>query len=118
VGLFAAQQDCPPAALPLVTALAQDRGRPAELRVLAIRVLGKSRAPVALEVLLRLCDGGRTLLGRPKLPPVTLELVAAVGALVTGWPGDARAIAFVQRAAGAGDPELRAAAVPRRPRRP
>ena len=120
IGLIAAQQDCPPNALPLVVALARDRGRPAELRVLAIRVLGKSRAAAALDVLLRLCDGGRTLLGKPKLPPVSLELVAAIGALATAWSGEARAAAFVKRAATAGDPELRAAAVPRRPtsRRP
>ena len=118
VGLIAAQQNCPPAALPLVIARTQGRGTPAELRVLAIRVLGKSRAPQAFEELLRLCDGGRSFLGKQKLPGMSLELVAAVSALAGGWPEDARARAVLQRATTAGDPDLRAAADQRRQRRP
>ena len=118
LGLIAAQQSCPPAALPLVIARAQGRATPAELRVLAIRVLGKSRAPQALDELLRICDGGRSFLGKQKLPAVSLELVAAVSALASGWPEDARARAVLQRAVTAGDPDLRAAADQRRQRRP
>jgi len=67
---------------------------------------------------LRLCDGGRSFLGKQKLPAISLELVAAVSALASGWPEDARARVVLQRAATAGDPDLRAAADQRRQRRP
>jgi hypothetical protein len=59
---------------------------------------------------LRLSDGGRTWLGRPKLPPRSPELLAALLALGMGWRDDGRARARLQLAAQSADIEIRAAA--------
>ncbi len=111
IALGAALKDCPPGAEPLLIARALARG-PSELRVLAIRVLARTRAPAAGDALLRLCDGGRTMFGRPKLAPKSPELLAALTALAGGWALDDRATALLARAAVSGDPEIRAATDP------
>jgi hypothetical protein len=117
LALSATLDHCPPAAVPLAVAVARDpRGAP-ELRVLAIKVLGRTRDPGALDALLELTDGGTTLLGRRKLPPRSLELLAAVMALTTGFATDRRARAVLALAAAAGDPDLRRAADPETARR-
>src|SRR5207237_1092405 len=69
LGLAVALQSCPDAAVPALAGRALDRGLPPDVRTLAVRALGYTRAPAALEVLLRLTSGGRTLLGREKLLP-------------------------------------------------
>src|SRR5207248_2153122 len=74
LGLAVALQSCPDAAVPALVGRALDRGLPPDVRTLAVRALGYARAPAALEVLLRLTSGGRTLLGREKLPAKSPEL--------------------------------------------
>jgi len=110
--LSAALDNCPPAAVPLVAGVARDARAASELRVLAIKVLGRARQPVALAGLLALTDGGTTWRGRPKLPARSLELVAALMALAAGWNGDARARAVLALAAASKDPEVRNATDP------
>jgi hypothetical protein len=112
IALAAAQQECPPAAVPLLVmrAMGGPRGWSAELRVLAIRLLGRTRAQAARDALLRLCEGGRSLLGRAKLPPKSPELLAALAALAAGWSRDGRVAAVLARAARSLDAEIRAAA--------
>jgi hypothetical protein len=110
LGLAVALQSCPDAAVPRLAAHAVDRTLSTDLRVLAIRALGHARAPGGLATLLRLTSGGRTLLGREKLPAKSPELLVALSALATGWRSDPRARAVLTRAAAARDPELRAAA--------
>jgi hypothetical protein len=112
IALAAAQQDCPPAAVPLLVtrAMGGSRGWSVELRVLAIRLLGRTGAPAAYDALLRLCEGGRSLLGRTKLPPKSAELLAGLAALAVGWNQDARAAAVLARATRSLDAEIRAAA--------
>jgi len=112
IALAAAQQDCPPAAVPLLVtrAMGGSRGWSVELRVLAIRLLGRTGAPAAYDALLRLCEGGRSLLGRAKLPPKSAELLAGLAALAVGWNQDARAAAVLARATRSLDAEIRAAA--------
>ncbi len=112
LALSAALDNCPAAALPLIAAIARDTRAASELRVLAIKVLGRTHQPAALAALLVLTDGGTTWLGRPKLPQRSLELVAAVMALAGGWSGEARARAALALAAASKDPELRTAAGP------
>ena len=80
------------------------------MRTLAVRALGYTRAPAALEVLLRLTSGGRTLLGREKLPPKSPELLAALAGLASGWQGDPRVRVVLRRATASGDPDIGAAA--------
>ena len=92
--------------------LATDKRIALDIRHQCIRVLGTSRLPAALDVLLGLCDGGRTLLGKAKLAPKSPELLAALGALAVGFGEDARATAVLARAAVSEDPEIRAATDP------
>ena len=110
--LSAALDNCPPVAVPLVVAVARDARVPSELRVLAIKVLGRSKHSSALAALLALTAGGTTWLGRPKLPARSLELVAAVMALAAGWSSEARARAVLVLAAASKDPEVRNATDP------
>jgi hypothetical protein len=105
--LAAAQQDCPPAALPAVLALATSAAQP-DHRVLAIRLLGACSHPGGLDVLLGLTTPKKGLLGT-KAPPKTPEYLAALTALA-GFPGDARARELREGAARSSDPEVAAAA--------
>ena len=115
LALSAAMDNCPPTAVPLIADLSKDARAPSDIRVLAIKVLGRSRHPGALAALLSLADGGTTWRGRAKLPPRSLELVATVMALAGGWSSDARARAVLAIAAASKDPELRNAADPTEP---
>ena len=112
LALTAALDHCPAGAVPLVAAVARDGRAPSEVRVLAIKVLGRSNHPTALTALLSLTDGGTTWLGRPKLPARSIELVAAVMALAAGWSSDARARAVLALAASSKDPDVRNATDP------
>jgi hypothetical protein len=110
VGLAALQHECPRSVVPLVTSLALNEKMIEELRVLAIRSLARSRDWVARDALLDLVDGGRTLLGRPKLAAPSPISVAAVRSLVEGWPKDSEAAPMIALALASPDPELRQAA--------
>jgi hypothetical protein len=111
LALTAALDTCPPAAVALAQRIAVDPKRPSESRVLAIRILGRSRTPEALRVLQDLVMHRRRWLGR-RLPPKSPELLAALAALATQWPNDSDAADALQRAAQHSDPEIRAAAKP------
>jgi hypothetical protein len=110
LALVVALQSCPDSAVPLLAGRATERGLATDLRVLAIRALGSTRAPAALAALLQLTAAGRTIFGRDKLPAKSAELLVALAALATGWRGDPRARARLARAATSRDPEVRAAA--------
>lgn len=112
LGLAVALQRSPDSAVPLLISRATDRALPTDLRVLAIRALGHTSTPAALETLLQLTSAGRTLFGREKLPPKSPELLVALAALVTGWQQNGRARARLARAAASGDHEIRHAADP------
>ncbi|HEX4633476.1 MAG TPA: hypothetical protein VH163_06585, partial [Gemmatimonadales bacterium] len=112
LALMATQTDCPLSTVPLLLQHARNDSLPSEDRVLAIRSLGRSGAPEALLVLVDLTDGGRTLLGRAKLPSKSAELLAALQALAAGWGTDDRATAVLARAAQSRDAEVRAATDP------
>src|SRR6266566_4809954 len=113
LALTAALEDCPPSVLPLITEIALEATAASELRVLAIKVLGRVRHTAALNTLLLLADGGTTWLGRRRLAARSLELLAALMALAASWRGDARAAALLALAAGSNDPDIRNAAVRR-----
>ncbi len=114
VALTAALEDCPPSAVPPITQVAHDQTVASELRVLAIKVLGRVKNVVALTALLEIVDGGKNWLGRPRLAARSLELLAAVMALTAGWRNDGRASALLALAAASSDPDIRNAAVPKR----
>jgi hypothetical protein len=113
LALSTALESCPPAATSVIAELATSEKSAPDLRVLAIKVLGRAKHPAALAALLTLTDGGKTWLGKPKLPARSLVLIAALLALATSWRSDARAAAILALAAGAVDPEIRNAAVKR-----
>ena len=110
MALTVAQQACPSPAVPAIVRLAMDGQTPSEARLLAIRVLGDVTVPAALDALLRLADGGRSLLGRQRLPPKSPALLAAITALAADWRRDPRARAVLKLAAKSKDDELRLAA--------
>jgi hypothetical protein len=112
LALTVARDGCPPAAVPLLAVRATDPQLTTDLRVLAVRALGGSRAPAALAALLRVTSGGRTLFGKEKLPPKSPELLVALAALGSDWSGDPRARAVLARAAASTDREIRAATDP------
>jgi len=114
VALSAALEDCPPSALQPITQIVHDQTVASELRVLAIKVLGRVRNVAALTALLETVDGGKNWLGRPRLATRSLELLAALMALAAGWRNDGRASALLALAAASADPDIRNAAVPKR----
>jgi hypothetical protein len=114
VALTAALEDCPPSAWPPITQIVHDQTVASELRVLAIKVLGRVRNVAALTALLEIVDGGKNWLGRPRLAARSLEVLAALMALAAGWRSDRRAAALLGLAAASNDPDIRNAAAPKR----
>src|SRR5213592_1364617 len=112
LSIAVALQACPDTAVPLLVNRATDRTLAGDLRALAVRCLGYTKAPAALETLLQLTAGGRTLFGREKLAAKSPELLVALAALATGWRRDPRARARLLIAASSSDEEIRRAAEP------
>jgi len=112
LSLAVALQASPDAAVPLLVNRATDRTLAGDLRALAVRCLGYTKATPALETLLRMTAGGRTLFGREKLAGKSPELLVALAALATGWRDDPRARARLGIAASSTDGEIRHAAAP------
>ena len=112
LALMASLEGVPPMALPGVIGIATNRQAAPDVRLLAIRALGVARVPEAFEELVKLVDGGRTLLGKRKLLPRSRELVAAVAALATGWGSHPRALELLSLAAVSDDADVRAATDP------
>jgi hypothetical protein len=110
LGLVEVQRSCPRDLAPQVVALAENAGVEEDLRVLAVQALGRCLAREALEGLLRIVDGGKTLLGRPKLASRTPLVVAGVRALTGAWSADSNAATMLALAAKSSDPEMREAA--------
>lgn len=108
-GLAAIQHECPGALAEAVGAIVADPHAAPELRGMAARALGRCRDRRALPLLLAQVDGGRTLLGRPRLAPRSPVMLAALRALADGWSADRRAGTFLELAAGASDPDIRRA---------
>jgi hypothetical protein len=112
LALIAALQGVPADAVPRVIALLANRQTAPDVRIQAIRVLGVSQAPEALDQLLTLVDGGRTIFGRRKLLSKSREFLTALTALATGWGREPRATELLALAALSADPQTRAATDP------
>ena len=110
LGLLAYQKRSSRSVTPLVAHIAMHPRMPDELRIHAVRALGQSRERAALDAFLRLADGGKSVLGKPKLAPPTPIVVAAVQALADVWSTDRQASDILALARGSSDPELRKAA--------
>jgi hypothetical protein len=110
-----ALERCPASAVPLVAARVAERTLETDLRVLGIRVLGRSGAPEALDALLRLTLGGRTWYGGRKLALKSPELLATLTELATRWSEEARVEGVLSRARNSKDADVRNAATPAPP---
>jgi hypothetical protein len=115
MALVTIQQTCPTELSRFVVRIAEDPEVDEERRMLAVHALGRCRARDSLEALLKMVDGGKTMLGRPKLAPRTPVMLAAVGALASGWTADPRAGSMLALALKSSDPDIRKAAGATRP---
>jgi hypothetical protein len=79
---------------------------PPEFRVLAINLLGKSGSVLALEALLHFAQGGKTLLGKPRLAGKSPEMLAALGALARAWPAERRTVVLLEQAKKSRDADV------------
>ena len=107
--LRAAVDGCPPEALRAIEQLTGDRRRPAELRAIAVRALGRANGPHALAQLLDLAGTRRHFFGwqiEAKSPVV----LAAVSELARNWGGHPQVIDLLKKASDHDDPEIRLAA--------
>lgn len=110
MALLELQDTIPETLVPVVVSRVVSASRPPELRALGVRTLEGSASTLALETLLDVCSGGKTLLGRRRLAPPSPEVVAAVGVLARSWSHDPRAQEVLELAGKSKDPEIRHAA--------
>jgi hypothetical protein len=111
VGITGAQVNCPETAVSLLVSRVEKPGDE-ELRLLAIRALGRTHHPLALRTLLAIAAPRRFLFWT-KLPPRTPEYLAALAAL-QGHPDDPQVQRALAAAAKSRDVEIAAAAAGRK----
>lgn len=109
LGLAAAADGCPPEAVHLLAAIAHDESVSNELRVMAVRALGRATHVHAIEPLVELVRR-RPGLGRGKLADKSPVMLAALHALRTLPEGTPESRKLVARAARASDADVRQAA--------
>lgn len=107
LGLAAAMEACPKAAVPLIISRAAT-SHSEDIRLAAVRVLAELADPAALDVLVKLAAPRKAML-RMKLPPKTPVYLAVLKALGPHRE-DRRVAAVLQAAAASKDPEIVAAA--------
>ena len=108
MGLAAALESCPVAAVPILVKRATSKA-PDEIRVAAINVLGSCGHASAVDALLQIAAPRKTLLG-VKMPPKSRVLLAAISALCN-YEDDKRAKKALEAARQARDPEIVSAAM-------
>jgi hypothetical protein len=109
LALAAALESCAPEALSMVHRIAVDAKRPAESRVLAVRILARSKTPETIQVLHDLVVHRRRWF-RPRLAPKSPELLAALSGLAIHWRDHPTAVELLAQALQHSDPDIRSAA--------
>jgi hypothetical protein len=109
LALAAALESCASEALSLVQRIAVDAKRPAESRVLAVRILARNKTPETIQVLQDLVVHRRRWFG-PRLAPKSPELLAALSGLAIHWRDHPTAVEVLAQALQHSDPDIRAAA--------
>jgi hypothetical protein len=107
--LRAAVDSCPPDAVRAVERFIADWRRPAELRAIAVRALGRSSGPRALSRLLMLAGSRRYFFGW-RIETKSPVVLAAVSTLARHWDSDPAVTGLLQEARHHDDPEIRLAA--------
>lgn len=110
VALAAALESCPVAVLPLIERMARDPVRLSAHRVMAIRILARSRTSRALESLAVMAVSRTRWLRRQRLAAKSPELLAAIAGLAAHWPAEPRVQQVLAAAERHPDAEIRAAA--------
>lgn len=109
VGIMLVQQGCPPRVLPFLAGIAHGERVPEDLRLLAVQALGQTRERGALDALVAIADGGRSLFGRQRLAPKSAVVLAALRALSGAWRKDPKAEVLLGLAAVSNDDDFREA---------
>ncbi len=100
-GLALAADACPPSAVALLARRASDTALPDDVRAQAVRLAAQYPTPGGLEALTALAIKGRTLFRRRlKFADPSPISLAALAALLRGWPGD-ESVAEIRAAARA-----------------
>lgn len=109
LGLSAALEGCPPAAVRRLMVLLGDGKVSAEIRALAIRTLGTIRSPATRDWLVAHALTQPKWFRRRRLLPRSPELLAVLSALARGFGGDPGAQLVLRLAATSNDPAIRKA---------
>lgn len=108
LGLAAATESCPPEAIHLLANIVRDSAMPSEQRVMAVRALGRSGDPGAVDPLVEAVRRGAGLTPN-RLGEKTPVMLAALQALAT-FPGDiGSGRKLIAKATRSNDPDIRAA---------
>jgi HEAT repeat protein len=110
IGLTAALEGCPPAAVPRLMGLLNDRRLSSEIRAQAIRVLGTIRTPATRDWLVEHALTRPSWFRRRRLLPRTPELLAVVGTLGRSFRQDPNAQLVLRLASESSDGAIRRAA--------
>lgn len=108
VGLTAAQEKCPPGAIDLMKRRVEAAELDSQLRTMCIRIIAQQRTAETLTWLLGYVIAEGRWPRRLKLRASTPEMLAALGMIAAGWPGDPAAAAALALAAQSKDREVRA----------
>jgi hypothetical protein len=114
LGLTAAVEGCPAAAVPRLMTMLRTHANDLELRALGVRVLGTVRTPATRDWLVDHALTKKKLFRGRRLMPRSPEILAIVAALARGWREDKVAAEVLQLAQSSGDAQIRAAAQPGR----
>ena len=109
LGLTSALEGVPQVAISRITAIAEDQGRPAEVRAAAIRALGGVRVATTLPFLLEWAMTKQGIFRRDRLAPKSPESLAALAALAHHWAKHPDAAAALALAANSEDSEVQGA---------
>jgi hypothetical protein len=110
LGLSAALEGCPPAAIGRVRMLLNDRKLSVELRVMAIRVIGTVRTAATRDWLVNQALTQPNWFKKRKLMPKSHELLAVIGCLARSFRQDPSAQLALRLAWESNDPDIRTAA--------
>ena len=104
------QERVPDPVLPtLVNRVVRSEERPPDVRAAGIKVLARSRSPLALNTLLEITTAGRTLLGRPRLASASTDVLTALRVLAQVWADREEVKDVLDQAARSKDPDIRGA---------
>ncbi len=110
LGLVAALDGCPPAAVGRVRMLLNDRKLQLELRVMAIRVMGTVKTAATRDWLVNQALTQPNWFRKRKLMPKSPELLAVIGCLARSFRTDPTAQLALRLAWESSDPDVRTAA--------